>query len=467
MTNRRFYKIIDTVGILLLIIGISLLTHFHLTSNSKEANPVHQLAKEIVPADKALIFRKEKFNGNDINFFEVKTSLGKLDGYIFSSEDFASDIIGYNDKILLLIFITPDGIHKDFRIIEHHETPEYLEKVIKSRDIFLGQNIFILTPNDKLEMVTGATISSHAISKILRKSGNLFSAHILKNRVINSASPDLGKQNKASALPMIIFSVMLLLAIAVRYRITAVIRYIFLSATVIILGIIYNIQFSSDQIISLISLQVPALFTPAFFLAVVMPVMVLIFGNFYCGYLCPVGALQELISLIRPKQIIPIEPSQITIKILSTFKYLTLFSLVLGVILFQHIKFLNIDIIRSAFAGVWSNYFYLVVIPAVGFSIFFKRFWCRVFCPTGALLSILNYAKLARKALPFIKPGKCDLGVSRHNELDCINCDYCRLAKSPFRKPVLKSEKEKLTLSDFLMIFATCYLIAVLGIFAV
>ena len=467
MTNRRFYKIIDTAGIILLIVALALLTYSHLSSRSKEKNSVYHLATGIISSDKALILRKGKFKGNDIDFFEVKTSLGKIDGYIFSSEYFASDIIGYNNKILLLIYITPDGIHQDFRILEHHETSEYFAKVIKSRDIFLGQNIFKLTPDEKLEMVTGATISSNAISKSLRKSGNLFSEHILQNRVINTGSASFTKRSQATAVPVIIFSVMLLFAIIVRYRITATIRYIFLTSTVIILGFIYNIQFSSDQIISLISLQVPAPLTTAFSLAVIMPIMVLIFGNFYCGYLCPVGALQELISLIRPKKLIPIESSQMTIKILSTFKYLTLFALIIGVTFFHHIELLNTDIIRSTFAGAWSSYLYFVVLPAVVFSIFFKRFWCRVFCPTGAFLSILNYAKFARKVLPFIKPGKCDIGVSGHNELDCINCDYCRFERTPFRKPLAKSEKRKLTAGDFLMILATCYLIVVLVIFTI
>lgn len=463
MTNKKFYKIIDTLGILLLITAIALITYSHINSEKKEESSLHQLAKEMISSDAVLELQNAKYNKGDIEFFEVKTAHGELDGYIFSSEYFAADIIGYNNRILLLIYTAPDGIHKDFRILEHNETPEYLDEVIKKREIFLGQNLFKLTPSDKLEMVTGATISSNAMSQILRKSGNLFSAHILKNKVIEAPQ----KGSSATSIPVIIFSVMLILAIAVRFKITATIRYIFLILTVIILGIVYNIQFSSDQIISLISLQIPAIYTTAFLLTVVMPILILIFGNFYCGSLCPVGAVQELIALIRPKKLIPRSPSQMTIKILSTFKYLTLFSLIIGIMLFHYTPILNIDIIRSAFAGLWNNYFILVMLPSVILSLFFKRFWCRIFCPTGAFLSILNYVKLARKILPFIKPGKCDKGVSRQNELDCISCDYCRFENTPFRKPTPKSEKPKLTLSDYFMITATCYLIVVLVIFSI
>ena len=63
-------------------------------------------------------------------------------------------------------------------------------------------------------------------------------------------------------------------------------------------GVILNAQYSSEQIASLLSMNTPALgLTGVFLLVIGVPLLVIIFGNMYCGYICPFGVAQELLGL--------------------------------------------------------------------------------------------------------------------------------------------------------------------------
>ena len=53
------------------------------------------------------------------------------------------------------------------------------------------------------------------------------------------------------------------------------------------------------------------------------------------------------------------------------------------------------------------------------------RFWCRYLCPAGAFLALFNRIALLRKWAPLPIPGKCDLGVTFADDVDCIRCHRC------------------------------------------
>ena len=68
----------------------------------------------------------------------------------------------------------------------------------------------------------------------------------------------------------------------------------------------------------------------------------------------------------------------------------------------------------------------VTVLAILGLAFVYPRFWCRVLCPAGAFLALLNGIPRPKRLQPDIHPHACVFGVATPAELDCIRCDRCR-----------------------------------------
>ena len=123
-------------------------------------------------------------------FYELKDKAGKISGYIFDTGDFVHDVQGFHGPIQMLVYVSAAGVLRNFQIIKHSETPQYLNKAIQKKDRYLDKDIFQPGIGDT-EAVTGATYSSKGIAKTLEKAGDAF------GKLIGTPS----KQTPAADLP--------------------------------------------------------------------------------------------------------------------------------------------------------------------------------------------------------------------------------------------------------------------------
>ena len=380
--------------------------------------------------------------GRRVRYFTVAGPNEPSVGYIFASRDLAPAVRGFGGRIDLAVHTDASGRLLDFLIVRSNETPSYLELLGGWLDSLKGRDLFVAEPFADIEAVTGATVSSEAVLAALQESARQFSTQVLGRSV--EASAQAGPRAEREWMPSGFDAAGLYLLGAFAAAVAVTLwggfwaRLAVLVATFVAGGVFLNAQYSSEQIATLLSLQTPALqLTGTLLLTLGVPVLVLLFGNLYCGYVCPFGAAQELLSYIVPRRFKTVPPRE-DMRAGRFVKYIVLFILIVVFFVSRNRTTLAGDPLISVFnfrpsvAGLregvaaWSDWMLVVLAIALVGSLFFTRFWCRYLCPVGAFLSLLNHVRLLRRWMPRQRLGKCEFGLTAGDRLDCIYCDRCR-----------------------------------------
>ncbi|HKL10309.1 MAG TPA: 4Fe-4S binding protein [Clostridia bacterium] len=145
-------------------------------------------------------------------------------------------------------------------------------------------------------------------------------------------------------------------------------------------------------------------------------VLALFFGPVFCGWVCPLGTLQEWIGKLGKKIFKRKYNNFIPYSIDSKLRYIRY--IVLGIVVYMTAKtavllFVNVDPYYAMF-NFWTGE---VALPALAVlaltmagSLFVERPWCKYACPFGAFLGIFNLFRIFQ---------------IRRNDSTCINCGAC------------------------------------------
>jgi hypothetical protein len=166
----------------------------------------------------------------------------------------------------------------------------------------------------------------------------------------------------------------------------------------------------------------------------------LVWGRIYCGYLCPFGAVTELLNTISPIKL------QMPEAIHRRLVYVKFIILVIAVVL-------TFAILRGIASG--SNFFdvepfstlFLSAGDAIAFvflgfvlvaSALFSRFYCGYICPAGAALSILGRLRIREirrwpecEACKICERG-CPTGAISQGKVSTLECMNCRKCEANF-----------------------------------
>ena len=182
----------------------------------------------------------------------------------------------------------------------------------------------------------------------------------------------------------------------------------------------------------------------------------------FCGWLCPFGALQELLNMAAKKVgIRQIQVPWALHEIMLSFKYLIFLGL-FGLSLYSMglaERFAEIEPFKTAivlkFAREWPYVIYALTLLSIGLVI--ERFYCRYICPLGAALAIparLHTNDWLKRYFMCGNPcqrcaNECMVQAIRPDGQihpnECINCMHCQeLYSCSTRCPVMV-EKQKRT----------------------
>jgi predicted membrane-bound spermidine synthase len=364
--------------------------------------------------------------GGTLTYFRVALQgADRSEGFVFPSAPFTRGIHGYGGPVPLAVWIDAQGTLRDVRLLRSRETPAYLLFLGNWVHGLRGRSLFAGGPFQDVDAVSGATLTSSAVLKTLDVSAKRFGSRILGRPVEGGSAAG----NRTGGWQFCALMFLTVSAVALRYRPGVWSRRMILAVSLVLMGFVLNHQYSSQQLMSLLSLEVPApALTGVFYFVVVLPIIAALFGNIYCGYLCPFGALQDFLGDLRPRGL-ALDPGKTVWRYGRFVKYVLLFLLVLLFALTRDFSVLRADPLITIFSAARNPTVILVASGVLILSFFFRRFWCRNLCPAGAFLSLFNGLRFLKRFVPQTRPQACDLGVRDRRELDCLQCDRCRHEK--------------------------------------
>jgi ferredoxin-type protein NapH len=208
-----------------------------------------------------------------------------------------------------------------------------------------------------------------------------------------------------------------------KKKLNRTVSIILLSIAFIVSGIIFgalpNPVFPFQNMVLGIHMSMPLLqILRSLIIVAALLVTTFLFGRIFCGYACPLGAIQELMSKLQFKsnlkgqkdKKILILNSKITFYI--RFGYFIIFvgaGIIWGLAVLQYLNvFIGFQIFHNPgfpLIGIPAILLAIIIIS----SIFIYRPWCRLFCPFGTVADLTSRFSLFKL---------------RRTE-DCNNCGLC------------------------------------------
>ncbi len=402
-------------------------------------------------------------DGSPFSYYEVAGSEDEPPGNMFGTSRLVEGVYGYAGPIVLAVHVDVEGALRGFEIVSSSETPAYLEFIEGWARALLPDDtatetrhrIFEAGALSEVDALTGATLTTNAILRTLETSGNRFGVEVLGLPAKGSAPPPARGMDRE----FICLALLTACAVVARFRPNLSarqeaclseerkrrrflrnpwIRRAVLLASLLVGGVWLNAQFSSQHVAALLGLRfVGASLTGPFFLVVMVPVITVLAGNVYCGYVCPFGAVQELLGDLRPRRF-DTDPPKNFWRYGRFVKYVLLFLALSSYAVTRDFSVLGADPLTTIFGSARTTAAIVAVVVVLALSVVFRRFWCRNLCPAGAFLALLNGIGLARRFMPAAQPARCDMGVRTLHDFDCISCDRCNQPRTevPEKEPL-------------------------------
>ncbi len=322
------------------------------------------------------------YTQNRHGIFDVYNNDRDKIGSALLSSDY-SQPFGYGGIVPLLIGVDDNLTITKIILLTNNETSDYIEAIYGNEFIGRWQGVSLEEAMKlQVDIVSGATHTSEAVIAGVRNSAS----SVMKSDASVITEPNLW----ALVKDLLFLSLMALSLVMVFKKGTAKYRTIYLFLVLAIMGLILNkalsVQLLHGWLLDGFSWRANWQSSVVFLLA--LAISFIGKRKFYCNYLCPMGALQELTNRFTPfkRRKLPMRFKGITAKEI----YLTLIGGALLLGFSPELSYLEPFMFFSfRIVGIGLIFFGLAVIVL---SLFYSKPWCSV-CPTGCLLDTISYQK--------------------------------------------------------------------------
>lgn len=310
-------------------------------------------------------------------FYDVFDKNSENIGRVLYARPDENSIGGFGGNLRVVTGISPDGKIVGTELGENYESYGFIERVREAGffEKWNGRSVADAAEAE-VDTVSGATMSTRAVKSMVALNLSKFSGSEFQ---ANST------ETEPLWLEIVVFLLLAYSLFAFFFpQKTSRFRIFHLAALAVVLGFIGGSALSFESFKNWItSLEIALI--PAVILASALLVPVFTGKNFYCSFVCPFGAVQELFGRIPlPKKNLP----QKFMKGVSVFKavllivvyILMIFKIVTDFTVFEPFSAFKFD--AAAVPSLVIAALFLIV------SLFISRPWCRLFCPTGTLINM-------------------------------------------------------------------------------
>ncbi|MDZ7775519.1 MAG: 4Fe-4S binding protein [Bacteroidales bacterium] len=269
-------------------------------------------------------------------------------------------------------------------LLPNNETLDYIRAIYDDKFIGKWQGVSLEEATKlKVDAVAGATHTSEAVIAGVRHTAS---------SVMESDASVITETNLWSTIKDILFLILMLLSVVIAYKKGAAkYRIIYMFLVLVIMGLILNNALSAQLLNGWLQdgFAWRTNWQSAVIFILALTISFLGKRKFYCNYLCPMGALQELTNRFTPfkKRSLPTRFQGITVR--EIYLVLIAGALLLGFT--PELSYLEPFMFFSfRVAGAGLIIFGIIVILL---SLFFTKPWCSV-CPTGCVLDTISYKKV-------------------------------------------------------------------------
>ncbi len=320
----------------------------------------------------------------DTSWVEVHDKAGKKLGELILSSPYSDKIIGFAGTTPLLIALGPEGKIKKVELLDNAESPDYVAHVREKKlfEAWTGLTIDEAL-NKKVDAVSGATYTSTAVIQSLKA----------RLSVIDKAK-EMTEISWSNVAKQIVLLLILGLALYSFFRPlkSKKLRLPLLILSVGVLGFWQSSMLSLAQFLSWLTNGVPLSMQIGLFIIFLFSVLLPLFTGkaFYCVYLCPFGAAQELVGKVNKRKYILHAK---LVKYLHLLRKAILIAIVFILIIGVNFDLSYIEPFSAFNLSAASLSAIVIALVSLLLSIFIHKPWCHYLCPAGQTLDWMKLKK--------------------------------------------------------------------------